>query len=101
MGRLGVSGQSCTFRAFIPDVAPDDVYRSVRLAGGFRSWVEPDRTVFQVGQASIALHWHDDNQPSMLVNGKTVDDVHTALARIGYHTPEVQVEEIKPKTAAP
>lgn len=84
----------CTYRAAVLHVDPDDVYRSVRLVNGFRSWSDPTREAFQVGTATIevtpyGVEW------AMLVNDGTEEDVRNTLARLGFD-PAIDVTEIKP-----
>ncbi|MEU5847418.1 hypothetical protein [Saccharopolyspora shandongensis] len=66
------------FRAVVPDVDPDAVYRAVREAGGFRSWEDPARTLYYVKPNAVEVYqvggvW------TVTVNGPSVADVRDGL----------------------
>jgi hypothetical protein len=82
-----------TFRADVPGVDPDEVYKSVKLANGYRSWTAPGRSVHQVGPASIVI---SGEQPDamMHVTASTHDGVYDALCRLGYMSEDRTIHEV-------
>ncbi len=88
------------WRGTIRDIDPDVVYRSVRIAGGFRSWEDPPRTLYQVVTTTVEVH-ESAEAWTLLISGATADRVRDTAARLGYRQADVDLQQVSSLVALP
>jgi hypothetical protein len=83
------------YRASTTGVDVDEVYRSLRDARAVKSWVDPFRLLYRLGQCTVETFDAYHGKPSVLfVSGPTEADARTGMARLGYGQEGVTVTEV-------
>lgn len=87
--------EDTTLRSDIPGIDPDDVYKSAKLANGYRSRLIP---AYQVGPTSIVSS--DEPDAVMNVTASTHDSGFNALCHLGHMSDACTIYEIPTEPAA-
>lgn len=83
------------YRASKTGVDVDQVYRSLRDEQAVRSWVEPSRLLYRLGDCTVETFDANHDRPSVLfVFGPTEADARAGMARLGYRQEGVTVTEV-------
>lgn len=86
------------WRVRLHGIDPDTAYRSVRAVHGFRSWADPQRTLYQVGTSTIEVY-EQGNTGTLLINDANQVALVNTAARLGYPpetlTPTPIIESVR------
>lgn len=91
----GAATTAAAYRAWVPNVQPDDVLRNVRRCNGFRSWSLAPREVYQLADCTLTIYDHHEREPELNIEGPDAEQVRSILVRLGFEN-DVVISQIPP-----